>query len=110
MDLLDIITLILGAGGGLIITLEILMEHPPTRRLKRKKGGKWEMHPCVLPERAGITSEGTVWACKCGRRWKYIKFSKEEYPYTGKRIWQERTPEMDLADAEKELKKTLKEK
>jgi hypothetical protein len=72
----------------------------------KNKTGRWEVHPCKLPDTDGkrVTAKGHIWRCHCGRRWKYLETTElEEYPRTVTNFWTEQTPEMDLADAEREL-------
>lgn len=71
-------------------------------KFQKSSDGKWETHPCKLPTNATFTVSGKVWQCKCGRRWKFIKTDYSQmYP---KSIWEERTPEVELAEAEARLR------
>ena len=72
---------------------------------ERKSG--WEEHPCVMPKiEEPLGAKGQVWACRCGRRWKFLREEREPYRLNGKfHVWEEWTPEKALAEAEKDLKK-----
>lgn len=75
------------------------------RKIKKPGTGKWENHPCRLPTDVGITSQGLVWQCHCGRRWKYLRSTSHDYPYSPVKVWEERTPEMDMKDEMEKLEK-----
>jgi hypothetical protein len=69
-------------------------------KLKRKPKGKWSKHNCTLPNyKHMMPLEGSDWTCKCGRKWRYLRIKNYE------RIWEERTPEKELKEAEENLKK-----
>jgi hypothetical protein len=95
---------LLGFSVVMIPALLIFYLTTPSKRTK----GKWEAHTCKLPTSPDLANIGKVWQCKCGRRWKYLRTS-HDYPYD-KNIWEERTPEMELAEAEAKLRKMDKGK
>lgn len=94
------------------------------RRAWRDRRGGWEIHPCVMPSNLNFTVEGKIWRCHCGRRWKYLGSKVETQPRFGTpgrllgeleaptrtSLWQEWTTELELAEAEKLLRKQLGEK
>lgn len=74
----------------------------------RDKAG-WETHPCVMPKIIeSMGAEGRIWACHCGRRWKFIREERREYTNQLHNIWTEWTPAKELAEAEKKLKELEK--
>jgi len=69
-------------------------------KFKRQPKGKWSKHNCDLPTyKHMMPLEGSDWTCKCGRKWRYLRIKNYE------RIWEERTPEKELKEAEEALKK-----
>ena len=99
---------IVGTSLGWIAFLASPIWGPPTRdRLRARRGRNgWETHPCKLPTGMDLPTMGQVWRCHCGRRWKYLRQDR----YDRKYVWEERTPELELAEAEKMLKRQLGEK
>jgi len=93
--------------GAAIIFGQIFIVFYFTKSLMLTRG-KWEAHPCQLPTNLDLANVGKVWQCRCGRRWRYLK-TEQNYPYN-KNIWEERTPEKELAEAEARLRKLDKEK
>lgn len=92
----------------LVIAMFVDLRSLPRLRSKASKG-KWEAHPCRLPdERHMSTVEGKVWRCKCGRRWQYKQPVKDKRGDITGRKWVERTPEMDLAEANEKMEQFLK--
>lgn len=86
---------------GICVTLAYLVGVSTAR----DKAG-WEQHPCVMPKIVEVMgAKGRVWACHCGRRWKFLR--KERVPYSEmvNHLWMEWTPEMELAEAEEKLRK-----
>lgn len=62
--------------------------------------GEWEQHPCSRPNHPHA-EVGQIWKCKCGRRWEITSIKK--WRTSRDMVWRERTPEIDLAEAEGRL-------
>mgnify|MGYP003578797603 FL=1 len=107
---------LLGAILGMFVLFwGLLIGHVASPRLRdfrqqvlSRGRGKWETHPCQLPTGGSyesLSAKDKIWQCRCGRRWKYLKNKKSDsYPYGQVYIWEERTQELELAEAEAKLK------
>jgi Holliday junction resolvase RusA-like endonuclease len=104
MDIfLSIITIISFLALAIFWVCRSLKIEIPISKIKK---GRWEVHPCLLPDTDNkqLTAKGHIWRCHCGRRWKYIESKRlAHYSHQVTDFWKEQTPEMDLADAEREL-------
>lgn len=103
MKVVLLVVTTLFAATGLLLIAGLGLPGTLLRKIKKPNGSKWESHPCKLPADVGITSQGLVWQCHCGRRWKYLRNESRNYPFT--KIWEERTPEMDMKDEVEKLEK-----
>lgn len=78
--------------------------------LEKADKSSWDRHNCRMPNDMPIlTAEGNIWNCHCGRRWKFVRYEKpSSLPGGGSLgtfLWEEWTPEKELAEADKKLKK-----
>lgn len=99
-----LLLLLIGVIG--ILSLFLWLELDLRSSRKRVDEG-WEMHPCKKPNHSHATV-GQVWKCRCGRRWQITKIERyrhKEDEFT----WKERTPEMDLAEAQEALRKVTEQ-
>jgi hypothetical protein len=97
------------AGSALISAAWQLTHDMRTARRRNAPApqrGDWLQHPCTLPSDMGMTAEGLIWACHCGRQWKYLHSEPgASYPYSITRTWTEWTAEKQLAESKKQLEK-----
>lgn len=105
MKVVLIVIATLFAATGLLLIAGLGLPGTLLRKVKKRTKGKWESHPCELPKNLDLPLEGRVWQCHCGRRWKYLRTTSHDYPHSPVKVWEERTPEMDMKDEMEKLEK-----